>query len=238
MVTKQVFYILTGYLFFTCILAHAKTPTSALSIKVYKQNEQRLKQEFKQNNLEWGSSVFIRIYKKSNQLQIWIMRKQQYQLFKTYTICYYSGILGTKIKVGDGQAPEGIYKVYPLQMNPFSNYHLSFNIGYPNAYDKSNGYTGSQIMVHGSCVSIGCFAMTNDIIEEIWTLMEAAFNHKQIYINVFIFPFKLSINAINSYYPNSSKALWKQLLHIEEAFEKRHQIPKVVVKNQKYLLAK
>lgn len=214
----------------------AQVPTSKRSVAAYVQNEAALKQQFAEKKLKWGSAVFIRIYKQSNELQVWVKQNNQFVLFKTYAICYYSGTLGTKTKTGDGQAPEGIYKVFPQQMNPYSGYHLSFNIGYPNAFDKANGYTGSHIMVHGSCVSIGCFAMTNPIIEEIWTMMEAAFTHKQAYVNVFIFPFILTQAAIESNRKNASIGLWKQLLPIDNAFDQTHKIPNVIVKVKKYVL--
>ncbi len=216
----------------------AQVPTSKRSIAAYAQNEAALKQQFADKKLKWGSAVFIRIYKQSNELQVWVKQNNQFVLFKTYAICYYSGTLGTKTKTGDGQAPEGIYKVFPQQMNPYSSYHLSFNIGYPNAFDKANGYTGSHIMVHGSCVSIGCFAMTNPIIEEIWTLMEAAFIQKQSYVNVFIFPFKLTQVAIDNNASNASVGLWKQLLPIDKAFDQTYKIPNVTVIGKKYVLVK
>lgn len=225
-------------LFLFGIVLMAQVPTSKRSVAAYKQNEAALKQQFVDKKLDWGSAVFIRIYKQSNELQVWVKQNNQFVLFKTYAICYYSGTLGTKTKTGDGQAPEGIYKVFPHQMNPNSSYHLSFNIGYPNAFDKANGYTGSHIMVHGSCVSIGCFAMTNPIIEEIWTLMEAAFTQKQSYVNVFIFPFKLTQSAIKTNIVNPSVGLWKQLLPIDSLFEQTHKIPNVTVIGKKYVLVK
>lgn len=219
-----------------CFVLMAQVPTSKRSIAAYAQNEVLLKQQFAAKKLKWGSAVFIRIYKQSNELQVWVKQNNQFLLFKTYAICYYSGTLGTKTKSGDGQAPEGIYKVFPHQMNPHSSYHLSFNIGYPNAFDQANGYTGSDIMVHGSCVSIGCFAMTNPIIAEIWTLMEAAFAQKQSFVNVFIFPFKLTQAAIENNCKNASVGLWKQLLPIDSLFEVTHKIPSVIVKGKGYVL--
>lgn len=232
---KSIFLL---WLMFFGYVVMAQVPTSKRSIAAYAQNEAALKQQFAEKKLKWGSAVFIRIYKQSNELQVWVKQNNQFVLFKTYAICYYSGTLGTKTKSGDGQAPEGIYKVFPHQMNPHSSYHLSFNIGYPNAFDQANGYTGSDIMVHGSCVSIGCFAMTNPIIAEIWTLMEAAFTQKQLFVNVFIFPFKLTQAAIGSNNKNASVRLWKQLLPIDSLFEVTHKIPSVIVKDKKYVMVK
>ena len=87
---------------------------------------------------------------------------------------------------------EGFYFVPPNQLNPHSSYHLSFNLGYPNRYDRAHGYTGSYLMVHGNKVSIGCYAMTDPVIEEIWTLMDAAYRQGQPFIRVHIFPFRMT----------------------------------------------
>ena len=89
-------------------------------------------------------------------------------IFKTYPICSYSGGLGPKIQQGDRQAPEGFYLVSLEQLNPRSKYYLAFNVGFPNAYDRAYGRTGSNIMVHGDCTSSGCYAMTDAVMEEIY----------------------------------------------------------------------
>ena len=89
---------------------------------------------------------------------------RRYQLFATYPICLWSGRLGPKLREGDRQAPEGFYTVTKDELNPNSRWHRSFNLGFPNAFDRAHDRTGSFIMVHGGCLSIGCFAMTNDVV--------------------------------------------------------------------------
>src|SRR3954453_17203174 len=107
--------------------------------------------------------IFIRIFKEESQLEVWKQKQNgDYALLNSYAICRWSGELGPKLKEGDYQAPEGFYTITPAQMNPNSAYYLSFNMGYPNAYDKAWGRTGSQLMVHGDCSSRGCYAMTDD----------------------------------------------------------------------------
>ena len=98
----------------------------------------------------------------------------RYQLFATYPICLWSGRLGPKLAEGDRQAPEGFYAVTKEELNPNSRWHRSFSLGFPNEFDRAQGRTGSFIMVHGGCQSIGCFAMTNDVVDEIWRLVTAA----------------------------------------------------------------
>ncbi len=140
----------------------------------------------------FGEPVFIRIIKEARLLELWVQRGGSWQVLKTYPIAAMSGTLGPKQAEGDKQAPEGFYDVVPERMNPKSRYHLSFNIGYPNEHDRSLGRTGSFIMVHGGEESIGCFAMTDEGIEEIYTLVNEAFRAGQKRVEVHIYPFEMT----------------------------------------------
>ncbi len=153
--------------------------------------ESGLNEVLKTCGAQVGSFVFIRAVKEENLLELWVKPEQgeRYVLFKRYPVAAWSGELGPKMKEGDGQTPEGFYEVKIGALNPRSNYHLSFNIGYPNAYDCAQGRTGSFIMIHGSDVSIGCLAMTDPGIEEIYTMVDAAQKNGQKSIPVQIYPF-------------------------------------------------
>jgi murein L,D-transpeptidase YafK len=195
-----------------------------------------LTRDAKTLGLRVGAPVFIRIFKQEAVLELWLKGEKRYQLFRSYPICAYSGLLGPKLKEGDGQAPEGIYLVMPNQMNPFSSFHLSFNLGFPNAFDQANGRTGSALMVHGNCVSIGCYAMTDAKIEEIYTLMNQAFKAGQSTIPVHAFPFKLEPDALAGYQDHSAVAFWRTLQPIYQAFAATGQPPKVRVRARQYQL--
>ena len=142
--------------------------------------------------LGMGDPVFVRIFKQEGQLELWLKKNGKFHLFKTFPICKWSGRLGPKEKEADYQSPEGFYSVSARQLNPHSNYHRAFNVGYPNAYDRQNGRTGGLVMVHGACKSVGCFAMTDRGIEEIYGFVEAALRAGQKDIAVHIFPFKMT----------------------------------------------
>jgi len=139
-----------------------------------------------------GDPVFVRIFKQEGQLELWLKKSGRYHLYKTFPICKWSGRLGPKIKEADYQSPEGFYSVSARQLNPHSNYYRAFNVGYPNAFDKQNGRTGGLVMVHGACKSVGCFAMTDRGIEEIYGFVEAALRAGQRDIPVHIFPFRMT----------------------------------------------
>ena len=176
--------LFVGLLLSISKLSLAQVPESNRSREVIKRMTPKLDQELKNKSLTLGSPIFIRIFKESKELEVWVKKGLVYHLFKTYAIHYFSGGLGPKLKEGDRKAPEGFYYVTPSRMNPYSRYHLSFNLGYPNPYDRAHGRTGSALMVHGSIVSIGCFAMTDPRIEEIYTLADKALRGGQKYFRV------------------------------------------------------
>ena len=117
-------------------------------------------------------------------------RARRFERFATYPICRWSGRLGPKFREGDRQAPEGFYTVDAEQLNPNSRMHRSFNLGFPNAYDQAHGRTGSFLMVHGGCASIGCYAVTDPAVDEIWRMVTAALEQGQAR-----FPFMSSRSA-------------------------------------------
>ena len=173
----------------------------------------------------FGKPVFIRIIKEDYELELWVQEPDNsWQLIKTYEIAGMSGELGPKTQEGDEQAPEGFYRVVPAAMNPRSSYHLSFNIGYPNAYDRRLGRTGSYIMVHGSDVSIGCFAMTDPVIEKIYTLVNESFKAGTAYIPVQIYPFRMTPERMAEEAQNSHYEFWQHLLP-GWTFTEEHQAP-------------
>lgn len=143
-----------------------------------------------------GAPVYVRIFKREGALELWMKKGDRFALYKTYPVCKSSGRLGPKQATGDYQSPEGFYAVSAKQLNPHSAYHLSFDVGYPNAYDRRHGYTGANIMVHGDCKSVGCFAMTNAGIDEIYGFVALALANGQTEVPVHIFPFRMTEAAI------------------------------------------
>jgi murein L,D-transpeptidase YafK len=183
------------------------------------------------------SPLFIRIFKEESELEIWKQKEDgRFHHFKTYPICAWSGTLGPKVKVGDKQAPEGFYTVTPGQMNPNSQFHLAFNLGFPNAYDKANGRTGDALMVHGDCKSAGCFAMTDALIEEIYTLARESFQGGQRQFQVHAFPFRLTDANLTRHKGHQWHGFWKTLKEGYDSFETTQLPPKVAVCSRQYLL--
>ncbi len=188
-------------------------------------------------NARLGDPIFIEIFKKEKLLKVWIKPKNSkyYKLLKSYQICAYSGKLGPKLKEGDFQAPEGFYKVYQKSLNPHSKYTLSFNLGFPNEYDRYYKRTGSYLMVHGKCVSSGCYAMGDRNIKEIYALVKAALKKGAPYVLVAAYPFEMTQKNLMLYQNNPNYPFWKNLQEGYTLFH-THKIPPIVtVKNGRYI---
>src|SRR4030042_1777164 len=196
---KSFLFFAFSFLLIFASVIFAQVPESNRSREAIIKVRPQLETELKAKDLKYGSEIFIRIFKEPKELEVWIKQGNIFEKFKTYKICTYGGELGPKEKQGDGKTPEGFYVVTPKGMNPVSNFHLSFNLGYPNEYDRDHKRTGSALMVHGSCVSIGCFAMTDAGIEEIYALADGALRNGQKSFKVHIFPFRMTDENMSKY---------------------------------------
>ncbi|MGF9764187.1 murein L,D-transpeptidase family protein [Microvirga sp. 0TCS3.31] len=179
--------------------------------------------------------ILMRAYKKESEIEVWKRGSDgRYALLKTYPMCRWSGQLGPKTREGDRQAPEGFYTVTPSQMNPNSSFHLSFDLGYPNAYDRALGRTGAHLMVHGSCSSSGCFAMTDEAISEVYALARESFASGQRSFQFQSYPFRMTAENLARHRLDPNIAFWRNLKEGSDYFELAKQEPQVSVANQQY----
>ena len=179
--------------------------------------------------------ILVRAYKKESELEVWKKGNDgRYALLKTFPICRWSGQLGPKRREGDRQAPEGFYTVTQAQMNPNSAYYLSFDTGYPNAYDRAHGGTGSALMVHGTCSSRGCFAMTDEGIAEVYAIAREAFSSGQRGFQFQSYPFKMTAENLARHRYDQNMSFWKNLKEGADYFEVTGDEPKVSVCGGRY----
>lgn len=187
--------------------------------------------------MEPTSPIFIRIFKEESELEIWKARDDgRFYHYKTYPICNWSGELGPKLRQGDKQAPEGFYSVKPHQMNPNSSFHIAFNLGYPNAYDRAHNRTGDFLMVHGKCRSAGCYAMTDALIEEIYALAREAFRGGQKQIEVHAFPFRMTDANMERHQKHRWYKFWQVLKEGYDHFEIHRIPPNIAVCERRYVV--
>ena len=215
-------------------------PSSERARAAARRVQPRLARELTRQGLRFGDPVFIRILKEEGELELFVREagRDTFKLFRTYQIAAMSGRLGPKLREGDLQAPEGFYYVPPSRMNPNSRFHLSFNLGYPNNYDKASGRTGTHLMVHGNRVSIGCFAMTDPVIEEIYTLCHAALAGGQKFFRVHSLPFRMTTERMDQARASEWYRFWLNLKQGYDLFEKNRFPPDARVENKTYVFRK
>ncbi|MBL7746461.1 MAG: L,D-transpeptidase family protein [Chitinophagaceae bacterium] len=201
--------------------------------------EDTLQKQFEAKKLVWPAKyIYIRSFKYDSQLEVWVKNelKEQFQLFKTYKVCALAGTLGPKRMEGDYQVPEGFY--YINEFNPRSNYYLSLGINYPNVSDRilsDSLRPGSEIFIHGSCVTVGCIPIRDEQIDEVYILAAHAKDQGQDFIPVHIFPIRYNVEKSTKYLENLTKddpVLKKFADRLEDAFDyfdKYKQLPVVMI---------
>jgi murein L,D-transpeptidase YafK len=208
----------------------------------YAEKWANLQHDLQKKGVVAGFSLYIVAYKAEGKLELWLKlpNAKQYEHFKTYDFCAHSGTLGPKVTEGDGQTPEGFYKINVF--NPLSNFHLSLGVNYPNKVDITrtgkNNKPGGDIYVHGNCVTIGCIPLTDDKIKEVYITAVEARNAGQKEIPIFIFPFKMTDAKLKKYgdqFP-THVAFWKTLQIGYQYFENNRLIPKIMQAKGQYVI--
>lgn len=209
---------------------------SSVSNKAEHPLPSKLVSKMKSQGMSTRSPILMRIFKEENTLEIWKQKPNgRYEIVTNYGICKWSGGLGPKFKEGDRQAPEGFYRINKHQMNPNSSYYLSFNMGFPNSYDRSHGRTGSNLMVHGACSSAGCYSMTDEQVLEIFGFARDAFKGGQKFFQVQAFPFRLTPENMARYRDHKSYKFWNQIREGYDHFEITKRPPDVQVCGRRYV---
>ena len=185
-----------------------------------------------------GAPVFMRIFKREFELELWLKRDDRFHRFAVYPICRWSGELGPKLAQGDSQAPEGFYTVDQKALNPNSRWHRSFNLGFPNAFDRAHKRTGSYLMVHGGCSSIGCYAMTDPVVDEIWRVVTAALKGGQPRFHVHVFPFRMTDANLSLRSHMQWVPFWHDLKQGYDAFEATQVPPRISVCQGRYVVSR
>lgn len=177
--------------------------------KAIKTRTDTLKNQFKKAGLVFPpKQLYIRSFKYDSQLEVWVKsgNNNQFQLFKTYSVCALSGTMGPKRMDGDYQVPEGCYFI--KSFNPLSNYHLSLELNYPNASDRllsDSIKPGSDIFIHGGCLTQGCIPIKDIPMEELYVLTAYAQTQGQDFIPVHVFPINFNQEKSREFLKKSSR---------------------------------
>lgn len=196
----------------------------------------RLDDRLAVKGLKAGAPMFIRIFKAESELEVWMQKGTQYVLFATYPICHWAGTVGPKLREGDRQNPEGFYSIGARQLHRIGRWPRSLNIGFPNTFDRAHGRTGSYILVHGGCSSVGCFAMTNAVMAEIFALTEQSLRAGQARVDLHVFPFRMTETNLAAQAQSPWLDFWRNLKEGYDAFEQTRVPPRVGICDRRYVL--
>ena len=202
----------------------------------YEKKGEQIQEMLTAHNLNVATlELYLLAFKQEKLLEVWARNKgdERFSLLTSYEICKTSGIPGPKRMQGDLQIPEGFYHI--SAWNPWSNFHLSMCINYPNPSDRIlgvKGKLGGDICIHGSCVTIGCLPLTDEPIKELYILCVETRNNGQSRIPLTIYPARLSqekySQLMDEYSADADRLdLWKDLFTAYQLFISTKQLPEI-----------
>ena len=194
-----------------------------------------LQERLREKDVTLAAPLMIRIFKAESELEIWKQKGSEFVLFASYPICHWSGTVGPKLRTGDKQAPEGFYTVTRAQARHVGRWPRSLDIGFPNVLDQSQARTGSDILIHGGCSSVGCFAMTNPVLDEIHGLTMAAIDAGETFVPVHILPFRMTDENMKAQLSSPWFAFWQNMKEGYDLFERTKRPPFIGACNGKYV---
>ncbi|WP_298299911.1 L,D-transpeptidase family protein [Hydrotalea sp.] len=221
--------------------------TNVRVANAFKLKEDTLARQFKKEGLSWPPrQLYIRSFKYDSQLEVWARNNsnEPFKLIKTYKICALSGGLGPKRIEGDYQVPEGFY--YINLFNPKSTYYLSLGLNYPNVSDQllsDSLKPGSDIFIHGTCVTVGCIPIMDNQIDELYLLASYAKSDGEDFIPVHIYPVRFNNPKSAAFLDKVTKddkayaSFTESLEKVYHYFEKHKTLPVITVNEKgKYVM--
>jgi murein L,D-transpeptidase YafK len=230
-------FLLASPALFIPLIAAANAASKSWHPESVAAREAELAQEFAVKGLKLGSPVFIRVYKQTSEMELWVQQGPRYVHFKTYGICRWSGFLGPKFYEGDRQSPEGLYRITTSDLIVNRRWDRAMNINFPNSFDSMNGRGGSGILIHGGCGSIGCFAVQNESVEDVYGAVRAALKGGQAYVPVLALPFRFTSLAPEKEDTLQMSEFWADLRRADLLFERDKIPPAAWICDGRYLFA-
>lgn len=186
---------------------------------------ERVASMFREAGLPYPTDVMFRVFKQERVFEVWGLDPEtgRYTLVRDYPVCRVSGHLGPKTRRGDLQVPEGFYSIDLF--NPWSRFHLSMRVSYPNRSDLARGRfderMGGDIYVHGGCATVGCVPVTDSVIEELYVLAVEARGNGQASIPIHIFPARMEGDAMRGLFDAAGGdwSLWRFWLDLKAGYD-------------------
>lgn len=214
-----------------------RVPTTATGQAAIGRVRGRLQISYDALGLVFGAAIYLRVIKDQKRMEVWVQkRRREFVKLRSYKICGSSAILGPRRKAGQARQPEGFYMLGTSSLRPQQITYLGLDLGWPNAFDRAQGWRGQTSVVQAGCASEPHFGLTDQDMEEIYTLVYSALAGGQAGVPVHIFPFEMGRLRMLTAQRGANANFWGQLEPAWQAFERTKKPPQVRVSGRRYVV--
>jgi murein L,D-transpeptidase YafK len=187
--------------------------------------------------LVWGAPIYLRLVKDQKRLEVWVKGRQEaFVRLRAYKICGANTSSSQRRRGGSPTQPEGFYTLTANSLRPQPITYLGIDLGWPNTYDRAQGWTGPTSLLQAGCAGEPHFGLTDQDMEEVYTLVHSALSHGQANVALHIFPFEMNTLRMMTASRTSNTAFWRSLQPAWQAFERTKKPPQVRVLGRRYVV--
>jgi murein L,D-transpeptidase YafK len=216
-------------------LPSANVRVTSIGAAAIERTRQRLSFAYSDLGLSLGAPLYLRLIRDQARLEVWAKPRSEnsYVRLRTFKLCGKNGVLGPRQSARTGQA-EGFYAITPSQMRPVGVTYLGFGFGWPNAYDQKRGWKGAPSLVQAGCTTGRHYGLTDQDMEEVYTMVYFALRAGQTNVPLHIFPFQMSPFKMLQIGTGAKASFWNELAPAWQAFERTKTPPQVRVQGRRY----
>jgi murein L,D-transpeptidase YafK len=212
----------------------ARVAVSSIGADAIERTRQRLAFAYSDLGLTLGAPVYFRLIRDQDRLEVWVKSPSgAYSRLRNFKICGKDGVLGPRQSAATGQ-PEGFYTLSAAQMRPQGVGYLGINLNWPNDYDRGRGWRGAPSLLQAGCASGRHYGLTDQDMEEVFTIAYSALINGQTSIPFHIFPFQMTPFRMLQIGQGPKASFWRDLEPAWRAFERTKTPPQIKVQGRRY----
>ncbi|MFN7498961.1 MAG: hypothetical protein ACK5SF_16325 [Hyphomonadaceae bacterium] len=214
-----------------------RVAVSSVGADAIERTRQRLAFAYSDLGLTLGAPVYFRLIREQDRLEVWVKASSgSYSRLRNFKICSKDGALGPRQGASTGQ-PEGFYTLTAAQMRPQGVGYLGINLNWPNAYDRGRGWRGAPSLLQAGCASGRHYGLTDQDMEEVYTIAYSALVNGQAAIPFHIFPFQMTSFRMLQVGQGPKASFWRDLEPAWRAFERTKTPPQIRVQGRRYRIS-
>jgi murein L,D-transpeptidase YafK len=215
-----------------------RIPTTATGQAAIGRASGRLQIAFDDIGLVFGAPIYLRIIKDQKRMEVWVQgRRREFSRLRSYKICGSSAALGPRRRNTQTLQPEGFYTLGSGSLRPQPITYLGLDLSWPNAFDRAQGWSGTTSLLQAGCASEPHFGLTDQDMEEVYTLVHSALAAGQAGVPVHIFPFEMSQLRMLTIARGPNSGFWRTLAPAWQTFERTKKPPQVSVSGRRYVVS-